>query len=113
MADRASTPAVITTVAAGPGTRAGTSWDTGRVTRTGQGGEDPETVTLRVPLPRRVAQDLVALAELYHATPERMIASWTQTHVDNLMAGLTPSGAEPQPDLPPDVGPDERNQPSD
>jgi hypothetical protein len=54
----------------------------------------------------------VALAELYHATPERMIASWTQTHVDNLMAGLTPGGADPQPDLLPDMA-DERNQPSD
>ncbi len=83
------------------------------MTRAGQGGEDPETVTLRVPLPRHVAQNLVALAELYHATPERMIASWTQTHVDNLMAGLTPGGTDPQPDLLPDMGTDERNQPSD
>jgi hypothetical protein len=41
-------------------------------------------------------QDLVALAELYHATPEQMVASWAQSSVDNLMAGLTPSGAEPE-----------------
>jgi hypothetical protein len=53
-------------------------------------------VTLRVPLPRRVAQDLVALAELYHATPEQMVASWVQTTVENLVAGLTPDGAEPE-----------------
>jgi len=56
---------------------------------------DPETVTLHVPLPKQVAQDLAALAELYHATPERMVASWTQTHVNNLMAGLTPDGDSP------------------
>lgn len=61
-----------------------------------QGGGDPQTVTLRVPLPSRVLQDLVALAERYHATPEQMVASWAQTHVENLMAGLTPSGAQPQ-----------------
>lgn len=68
-----------------------------------QAAGDPETVTLRVPLPRRVARDLAALAELYHATPERMLASWAQTHVDNLMAGLTPNGAQPQePDQPSD-----------
>jgi len=66
------------------------------VAREERGGGDPETVTLPVPLPRRVAQDLVALAELYHATPEQMVASWAQTHVDNLMAGLTPDGAPPQ-----------------
>ena len=59
------------------------------------GGGAPETVTLRVPLPSRVMQDLVALAELYHATPEHMVASWTQTHVGNLMAGLTPRGDQP------------------
>lgn len=53
---------------------------------------NPDTVTLHVPLPRQVARDLAALAELYHATPERMVASWTQTHVGNLMAGLTPDG---------------------
>ena len=41
-----------------------------------QGGGTPETVTLRVPLPSRVVQDLLALAELYHATPEQMVASW-------------------------------------
>ena len=54
---------------------------------------DPGTVTLGVPLPKQVAEDLAALAELYHATPERMIASWTQTHVENLRAGLPPGGA--------------------
>ena len=64
--------------------------------KTEQGDEDPSTVTLRVALPRRVAQDLVALAELYHATPEQMVAAWVQTHVNNLMAGLTPDGAEPE-----------------
>lgn len=57
-----------------------------------QGTAEPETVTLRVSLPKQVAQDLAALAELYHATPERMVASWARTHVENLMAGLTPSG---------------------
>jgi|GEM_PF-6214092 len=56
-------------------------------------GEDPDTVILQVPLPKQVAEDLAALAELYHATRERMIASWTQTHVENLMAGLPPAGA--------------------
>ena len=66
--------------------------DTGGVAKKEQGG-DPETVTLRVPLPKQVADDLVALAELYHATPERMVASWAQTHVENLMAGLPPGGA--------------------
>jgi hypothetical protein len=65
-----------------------------------QSGDAPETVTLRVPLPSRVMQDLVALAELYHATPERMVASWTQTHVDNLVAGLSPSGAQPPEETP-------------
>ena len=74
------------------------SWDTDPVASQARGGEDPETVVLRVALPRRVARDLVALAELYHATPERMLASWAQTHVDNLMSGLTAGGAEPQPD---------------
>jgi hypothetical protein len=54
---------------------------------------DPGMVILRVPLPRQVAEDLAALAELYHATREQMIASWTQTHVENLMAGLPPGGA--------------------
>lgn len=67
-----------------------------------QGGGDPQTVTLRVPLPSRVMRDLEALAELYHATPERMVASWAQTHVENLMAGLTPSGAQPQDQPAPD-----------
>lgn len=66
------------------------------VVKNEQGGGDSQTVTLRVPLPSRVMQDLVALAELYHATPEQMVASWAQTHVENLMAGLTPSGAQPQ-----------------
>ncbi|WP_143765480.1 hypothetical protein [Catenulispora acidiphila] len=61
-----------------------------------QPGKDPETVTLQVTLPAQVAKDLVALAELYHATPERMVASWTQTYVENLVAGLTPSGAAPE-----------------
>lgn len=56
---------------------------------------DPETVTLHVSLPRRVAESLIALAELYHATPERMVASWTQSHVDHLTAGLTPDGYAP------------------
>ncbi|WP_194925771.1 hypothetical protein [Catenulispora pinisilvae] len=59
-------------------------------------GGDPETVTLRVPLSRQVAKDLAALAELYHATPERMVASWAQTHVENLVAGLTPDGEQAQ-----------------
>lgn len=72
----------------------------GAVVKNEQGGGDPETVTLRVPLPSRVMQDLVALAELYHATPERMVASWTQKHVDNLMAGLTPNGAQPSEETP-------------
>lgn len=67
-----------------------------------QGGGDPQTVTLRVPLPSRVMQDLVALAELYHATPEQMVASWARTHVENLMAGLTTSGAQPQVQPPPE-----------
>jgi len=31
-------------------------------------GEDPDTVILQVPLPKQVAEDLAALAELYHAT---------------------------------------------
>ena len=53
-------------------------------------------MTLAVPLPAQVARDLQALAELYHATPEHMVASWTQTHVENLMAGLTPDGAAPE-----------------
>jgi hypothetical protein len=61
-----------------------------------QSGPGAETVTLHVPLPKQVALDLVALAEVYHATPERMVASWAQTHVENLMAGLTPDGDEPQ-----------------
>ena len=55
--------------------------------------EDPNTVILRVPLPKQVAEDLAALAELYHATREQMIASWARTHVENLMAGLPPGGA--------------------
>lgn len=54
---------------------------------------DPGMVILRVPLPKQVAEDLAALAELYHATREQMIASWTRTHVENLMAGLPPGGA--------------------
>jgi hypothetical protein len=58
---------------------------------------DAGSVTLRVPLPGRVAADLAALAELYHATPEQMAASWVRTHVENLMAALTPGGAPPQP----------------
>jgi hypothetical protein len=57
---------------------------------------DGGSVTLRVPLPGRVAADLAALAELYHATPEQMAASWVRTHVENLMAALTPGGAPPQ-----------------
>ncbi|MBR7826681.1 hypothetical protein KDK95_10235 [Actinospica sp. MGRD01-02] len=57
--------------------------------------ETSETVTLHISLPEQVAQDLTALAELYHATPERMIASWTRSHVENLMAGLTPGGGQP------------------
>ena len=71
------------------------------MTKKVQGG-DPQTetetptVTLAVPLPAHVARDLVALAELYHATPERMVAAWTQTHVENLVAGLTPNGAAPE-----------------
>ena len=56
-------------------------------------GAEQGTVILRVPLPKQVAEDLAALAELYHATQEQMIASWTQTHVENLMAGLPPGGA--------------------
>lgn len=47
-----------------------------------------ETVTLRVPLTRRVMDDLLTLAELYHATPERMVSAWAQTQVENLMVGL-------------------------
>lgn len=60
-----------------------------------QGG-DPETVTLRVPLPKDVAKDLTELAGLYHAAPERMVASWTRSCVENLMAGLPPFGRQPQ-----------------
>lgn len=59
-------------------------------------GKTPETMTLHISLPKQVAQDLTALAELYHATPERMIATWAQSHVENLMAGLTPRGNQPQ-----------------
>lgn len=51
---------------------------------------------MHISLPKPVAQDLTALAELYHATPEQMIATWAQSHVENLMAGLTPSGNQPQ-----------------
>ncbi|HET9173162.1 MAG TPA: hypothetical protein VFN97_27285 [Actinospica sp.] len=67
---------------------------------------DPETVTLCIPLPKRVAEDLTALAEVYHATPERMAAAWVQSHVDNLMAGLTPDGAHPQDEPRPEPAPD-------
>lgn len=61
-----------------------------------RGSRDPGAMVLRVTLPEQVARDLVALAELYHATPERMVASWAQTHVEHLMAGLTPGGAAPE-----------------
>lgn len=36
------------------------------------------------------AQALSALSELYHATPERMAASWVEYHIDRLQAGQTP-----------------------
>ncbi|GLJ62392.1 MULTISPECIES: hypothetical protein [Microbacterium] len=36
------------------------------------------------------ARALDALAELYHATPERMIVSWAEYHIDRLSAGQTP-----------------------
>lgn len=36
------------------------------------------------------AAALSALAELYHATPERMVASWARYHIDRLRSGLTP-----------------------
>ena len=65
-----------------------------------QSAADPDTVTLRVSLPKQVAQNLAALAELYHATPERMVASWAQRHVKNLMAGQTPSGGTVPQDQP-------------
>ncbi|GCB01179.1 hypothetical protein [Mycolicibacterium sp. NCC-Tsukiji] len=35
-------------------------------------------------------QALRALSELYHATPERMAASWVEYHIDRLQAGQTP-----------------------
>ncbi len=84
--------------------------------RNAQGSNDPETVTLQIPLLKRVAQDLVALAELYHATPEQMVASWAQTHVNSLMAGLTPSDTatgDHESAKSPDAGRDEYNHPRD
>jgi len=39
------------------------------------------------------ARALDALSELYHATPERMVASWAAYHIDRLRTGQTPDSA--------------------
>ncbi|RIQ21254.1 hypothetical protein [Jiangella rhizosphaerae] len=58
--------------------------------------------TLTVELDPERARALHALAELYHATPERMVASWAAYHIDRLVAGQTPdtvpSGWQPDTD---------------
>ena len=46
--------------------------------------------TLTITLDEARAQALDALAELYHATPERMVTSWAEYHIDRLRAGQTP-----------------------
>jgi len=45
---------------------------------------------LTIELDAERARALNALSELYHATPERMVASWAEYHIDRLRAGQTP-----------------------
>jgi hypothetical protein len=48
------------------------------------------TVALTIRLSREHASALNALAELYHAAPERMVAGWAVHQIEVLSAGLPP-----------------------
>ncbi|RMI28042.1 hypothetical protein [Nocardia stercoris] len=64
--------------------------------------ESGRTARVVIELDADRARALGDLAELYHATPERLAASWVAYHVDRLRAGLPPD-AEPsqwEPDPP-------------
>jgi len=52
------------------------------------GGSRPQKLTIELDAERARALD--ALSELYHATPERMVTSWAEYHIDRLRAGRTP-----------------------
>jgi hypothetical protein len=66
-----------------------------------QDGRD-RTVPLTIRLSREHARTLSELAEIYHATSERMVASWAVHQIELLAAGLSPDPA-PQP-VEPDSG---------
>jgi len=51
---------------------------------------EPPPRRLTIELDPERARILDALAEVYHATPERMIASWAGYHIDRLASGQTP-----------------------
>jgi len=51
---------------------------------------DARSTSVTVVLDPERARTLAALAELYHATPERLVTSWAAYHIDRLAAGLTP-----------------------
>jgi predicted transcriptional regulator len=67
--------------------------DTGRVSDEHDGRERTVPVTIR--LSREHARTLDDLAELYHATPERMVASWAVHQIERLSAGLAPDSEAP------------------
>ncbi|MBD0670004.1 hypothetical protein [Streptomyces sp. CBMA156] len=58
------------------------------------------TAKLTIELSREHLRTLEALAELYHATPERMVASWAVHQIDRLAAGLAPDPEPRAPDAP-------------
>jgi predicted transcriptional regulator len=50
----------------------------------------PGSKKLTIELDAARARQLDALAELYHATPERMVATWAASHIDRLASTPAP-----------------------
>jgi hypothetical protein len=48
---------------------------------------------LTIHLSAEHAHALSELAEVFHATPERMITSWAEHQIERLVAGLPPDDA--------------------